>query len=461
VNLKRQIYRTGHTATTWCCGLFLINLLIAGTANAAETPWRLNDALGFDNGFSLSGSHRSRFENLENNIRVGKSENDQVLTMRTILNGQYQSDGFSAQLEVMDSRQEFADFDSIIGTGTVNSLDILQANVGFNIGAKQQSSVKLGRFTADGGSRRLLARNRYRNTLNSFEGVEFRHGIANGSSLRVLVAQPVKRFPSDITSLLDNERESDESSNAEKFYALETSFPNLIEGISSEFYFYSIREKDTSKIQTTNREIDSLGIRFRKAPAVGQYDFEIESVYQFGERRASKASGDTNDLDHQAFMQNFILGYSFDRPTRPRVLFEFDYAGGDSDPLDQDSGRFDSVYGVTTFAFGPVGLYGVFSRSNIISPGVRASFNPQQNLNIMVSYRHFWMAKKKDSLGRTGLRDNSGDTDAYLGQHLELRARWDVIPGSLRVETGAVFLNNKNLSNANTNFIYGGINLSF
>lgn len=459
LNLRNS--NTCNMITAWCCFLSLITLVTAANSNAAESPWRLNDALGLDNGFSLSGSHRSRFENLENNIRAGKSRTDQVFTMRSILNGQYQSDGFSAQLELMDARQEFADFDSIIGTGTVNSLDVLQANIGFKFGGDQQSSLKLGRFTVDGGSRRLLARNRYRNTLNSFEGFEFSHGMTNGNSLRVLATQAVKRFPSDITSLLDNDRVKDESSEAERFYALETSFPNLINGISSEFYLYSIREKDTSEVQTRNREIDSLGMRFRKAPSVGQYDFELESVYQFGERRTSRASADINDLDHQAFMQNFILGYSFDMPSRLRVLFEFDYASGDSGPLDQDSERFDSVYGVTTFAFGPVGLYGVFSRSNVISPGVRASFNPQQNLNIMVSYRHFWMAEEKDSLGRTGLRDTSGDTDAYLGQHLELRARWDVIPGSLRVETGAVFLLNENFSDANTNFVYGGINLSF
>ncbi len=444
-----------------CSRLILLFLACAGTALAAESPWRLNDALGLENGFSLSGSHRSRFENLTESLRVGKSENDRILTMRTILNGQYQADGFSAQLELMDSRQELADADSIIGTGTVNSLDILQANIGFNFGDEKHTSIKVGRFTADGGSRRLLARNRYRNTLNAFDGIELRHGFTNESSLRVLATQVVKRLPSDIASLLDNERESDESSDAEKFYALETSFPNLFEGISSEFYFYSIREKDTSKVATRNREIDSLGMRFRKAPSPGQHDWEIESVYQFGERRSSTAASNVTDLDHQAYFQFFMLGYSFDIPSRLRVLFEFDYASGDSDPLDQDSGRFDSVHGVTTFAFGPVGLYGVFSRSNIISPGLRATFNPSSNLNIMASYRHFWLAQAKDSLGRTGLRDVTGNTDRYLGQHLELRARWDVVPGNVRIETGVVFLQNENLSDNDTNFYYAGINFTF
>ena len=457
---KKEHSMTRKTAATYC-GITLLFFGFGEAALAAESPGRVSDALGLENGFSLNGSHRTRFENLTENLRVGKSENDQVLVMRTILNGQFQSDGFNAQLELMDSRQELADRDSIIGTGTVNSLDILQANIGYSFGEDRHTSLKVGRFTVDGGSRRLLARNRYRNTINSFEGVELRHGLENGNSLRVLATQVVKRLPSDISSLLDNERESDESSGAEKFYALETSFPNLFEGISSEFYFYSIREKDTSKIATATREIDSLGMRFRKAPSPGQRDFEIESVYQFGERRSSKATTNVTNLDHQAFFQFFAVGYSFDVPSRLRVLFEFEYAGGDSDPLDQDSGRFDSVHGVTTFAFGPVGLYGVFSRSNIITPGLRATFNPRPNLNLMASYRHFWLAEEKDSLGRTGLRDATGNTDSYLVQHLELRARWDVIPGNLRIETGVVFLQNENLSDNNTNYLYGGINLTF
>ncbi len=96
-------------------------------------------------------------------------------------------------------------------------------------------------------------------------------------------------------------------------------------------------------------------------------------------------------------------------------MLEFDYASGDSDPLDQDSGRFDSLYGVTTFEFGPSEIYGVFSRSNLITPGIRVTANPRQNLNLMASYRHFWLAEDTDSWGRTKLQDSSGDTKSYLG----------------------------------------------
>jgi len=85
----------------------------------------LNEALGVGNGFSLSGSHRTRYENVGENVRSGTSINDQILTFRTILNAEYQQDRFSAQLELMDSRQKLADPDSLISTGNINTLDFL------------------------------------------------------------------------------------------------------------------------------------------------------------------------------------------------------------------------------------------------------------------------------------------------------------------------------------------------
>ena len=86
---------------------------------------------------------------------------------------------------------------------------------------------------------------------------------------------------------------------------------------------------------------------------------------------------------------------------------------------------------------------------------------PWENINLMASYRHFWLAEEKDSWGRTGLRDTSGDSDSYLGQHLQLRVRWDIIPGNVRIETGAIFLQAKNLSDKNTEYFYAGTTFTF
>jgi hypothetical protein len=79
----------------------------------------------------------------------------------------------------------------------------------------------------------------------------------------------------------------------------------------------------------------------------------------------------------------------------------------------------------------------------------------------MASYRHFWLADSRDSLGRTKQSDPSGLTDSYMGQHLDLRARWDVSPLSVRIEVGAVFYKPEGFQKRNSVFTYGGAELTF
>lgn len=428
---------------------------------AADGPWRLNQALNLSEGFSLSGTHRSRFENIVDNVQPGTSPNDQVIAIRTTLNAQYRKGDFSSQLEFIDARQSLADRDSVLGNATVDSLDILQANIGHSFGANNNTNVRVGRFSEDWGSRRLMARNRFRNTINAFDGVVVHHQGNNDSELRFMASQVVRRLPTDKLSLLDNEYESDDSTGAQKFYGVHASLPNLFSNLSTEIYFYALREKDTSEVNTRNRQLNTAGFRLRSAQIPGSYDFEVESVVQTGERRSSTSPANTTDLDNRAFFQYLMLGYSFDVPSRLRVMLEFDYASGDSDPFDNDNERFDSLFGPTTFEFGVVGLYNPFNRSNLATPGLRVVLTPWENINLMASYRHFWLAEEKDSWGRTGIRDTSGDSGSYLGQHLQLRLRWDAIPGNLRIETGAIFLQARNLSDKNTEYVYAGTTFTF
>lgn len=440
-------------------GLLAILLTPLGLS-AAEGPFRLNEALGVDEGFSVGLVHRSRFENLVDNVQPGTSENDQVLMMRTLLDMQYHGERFVSRVELADMRQSLADEDSVISNATVNSLDILQANVGYRFGAAGGTELRFGRFTEDWGSRRLMARNRFRNTINAWDGLLLHHALAGGGELKAMATQVVQRLPRDRRSLLDNEQEWDESFDAQRFYGLHLDLPNLIEGLSSELYYFALREKDSAELQTRNQRLDTVGFRLRSPRQPGAFDFELESVLQGGEARASASPADVTDLDHFAWFQYLSVGYSFIRADRLRVAFEFDYASGDESPFDDESGRFNSLFGPTTFEFGVVGLYNPFNRSNLITPGVSVTLDPHPRLNLMAFYRHFWLAEERDSWGRTGLRDVTGQSGDYLGQHLQLRLRWQAVPGNLMLETGAIFLNAESLSEKNTEYFYTGLTLT-
>ena len=204
-----------------------------------------------------------------------------------------------------------------------------------------------------------------------------------------------------------------------------------------------------------------MGFRLRKPPRAGEFEFEIETIFQTGKRRGSTAATDTTNLDHRAYFQYLMLGYTFDVPSNLRLQIELDYASGDNDPFDQNTERFDSLFGPTTFEFAVVGLYDPFNRSNILTPGIRLFADISTDVSLMASYRHWWLADAQDSWGRTGLRDRSGRSGRYLGQHLQLRLRWDVIPGNLRIETGGVYLDAKNLSSKEPKYFYTSATFTF
>jgi len=428
-----------------------MNMAVAG-----EAPWRLQEALAPPDGFSVSFVHMSRFESITNNPRAGSSPDDSMIVQRTMLDTRYRRGGVEAQLELYDARQQLADDDAFVTNSAINALEVLQATLSFDL--PRDGSVRIGRLTTDWGSRRFLARNRFRNAINTFDGVEWIQPLANGGVLRLLGSQVIRRLPVDRIGLLDNERVRDESSEAQRFFAAGYTLPPSSAPFDTDWFYFYLREKDMPGVATRNRRIHTTGLRLRKPATGGEFDWELESMLQFGDSRVDLAVFRPL-LEHSAFFHYAAIGYSF--PNSLRAVLEIDYASGDEDPFDLENGRFDSLFGVGTFEFGVVGLYQPFSRSNLVTPGIRLFANPRPDLNIMVSWRHFWLEEKRDTWGKTRLRDTMGGAGSYLGQHLEYRIRWDVIPGNLRLDTGAIFLNAEGLSDKKTRYGFIGAVFTF
>ena len=87
---------------------------------------------------------------------------------RTTLRLEAKSERFSAVIETIDSRQKLADTDTPIDAGMVNALELLQGYGAIRFdgpfATDSRSELRLGRQTMDVGSRRLVARNNFRNT---------------------------------------------------------------------------------------------------------------------------------------------------------------------------------------------------------------------------------------------------------------------------------------------------------
>lgn len=150
--------------------LFPTLLLVIAPPIQAQT-----DGSGLPDWLSLGFEQQSRMQVLNGQFRAGLDGDDQGFEWRNALTVNMDFESFSIETEIADMRTYFTDEDSPLDSFFTNPLDILQANVNIPVSGlfseDDKGFIKIGRFTMDQGSRRFVARNRYRNTINSFAGV--------------------------------------------------------------------------------------------------------------------------------------------------------------------------------------------------------------------------------------------------------------------------------------------------
>lgn len=416
----------------------------AGAAAQAE-PWRLARALELPTWLHVEGSHRIRYEYLQNQFRAGRPGEDMGTFFRTLLLLELRLDPVRIGAELQDSRAYWLGDDTLVTTGEVNTLELLQAYARFELDpllpAEQHAYLRGGRFTLNLGSRRLVARSNFRNTSNAFTGVEGQWRHDAGWSANALVAMPIQRRPTAADDLEDNEVEFDREREDVLFWGLFLASPPLTWAeLLSELYVFGLHEDDADEWPTADRELYTFGARLRRKDARGELDFELEAMLQLGSSRASTSASDTRDLDHLAYAVIARLGYTFDAPGSPRLVLGYDYVSGDRDPSDGRNGRFDTLFGARRGEYGPTGLFGPIPRANLSSPEVWLTVTPHEALRLTAAYRAFWLAERRDAWTSARVRDPSGDSGRFVGHFLEATLRWDALPGNLRVDLGVAAL---------------------
>ena len=164
------------------------------------------------------------------------------------------------------------------------------------------------------------------------------------------------------------------------------------------------------------RGLTTSGVRIFKTPAIGKFDYEVESVWQVGD--PAQTAGSQTTLSHFAHFQHVGLGYTFDLPWSPRLLVQYDYASGDRDPNDSQNERFDTLFGARRFEFGPNGIWGPFVRSNISSPSWWIILKPKEGVSFFFAHRLWWLAESRDQCITSGIQDHnrrSGVQGTFLG----------------------------------------------
>lgn len=431
-------------------------MILAPVASAQaadkEGPWTLQKAADLPEWLTVKGSFRARYETLSGQYRVGRSQNDQLVSLRSTLFAEARGERIRAGVEIFDSRGYQTDPGSSIGTSEVNVFEPVQAYVGIDLGQAlggKSSDLVLGRFTLDLGGRRLIGRNNFRNTTNAFTGAKLAWSGQSDERLTLFYTMPQTRLPSDRATILDNEFELDEESGDLVFWGTYYEKPQVAGKVNADIFLFGLKESDSSDTPTRNRDIYTPGARLFTKAAASTWDFELEAGWQFGTTRATTSPLDTNDLDVSAQYLHADIGYTFDAPWQPRLEVQYDYASGDGDRSDGEWTRFDSLYGPRRPDFGPTGLYGALSRVNISAPGIKLEVKPNKRWDGFVEYKAVWLADDKDVLDRSGAVDRTGASGGFVGNQLQARARYWIVPKAVRLDFGgAVLFQGEFLENA-------------
>jgi hypothetical protein len=421
-------------------GALALVVLLGLAGRGRAEPWSLDRALDLAP-HSLSVEHRIRYEWLDDTFRPGfEDDRDDALVLRTLVHGRLAlADWLRLGAELEDARAVAGEDEGVLDTTIVNAVEWLQAYAELRLDdvAGGALEVRAGRITVDLGSRRLLARNRYRNTINGFTGIDATWSRGGDLALRGLWLLPVDRRPTSPDALRDAEVELDEEDVEVQLWGLDLT-ARLPWKDTLELSVLGLHERDAHDRPTADRRLFTPALRLQRAPEPGRIDYQLESMVQLGESRESTTG--TRDLAHFAHAHHAEVGYTLAAPWSPRIVLQYDYASGDDDPGDGNNERFDPLFGARRFDFGPTGIYGPFARSNLSSPGVRVQAKPWTGVTASAAFRGFWLASDRDAWVPVGLRDPTGDTDRRLGSQLELAVAWEPLPGNVRLEAGFAHL---------------------
>jgi len=372
----------------------------------------------------LGLEYRLRYEVRDNDYRRNKQTYDEPILQRTKFYAAVKSkfDPFRATVELQDSRRfnsqflpdnrDINYFDMIQGYGELYLNDALGTD---DLGNVRSLSVKAGRMAFDLSDRRLIARNEWRNTTNSFQGVRATLGQQKSDWQAELFAlQPVIR-------IIDS---GDKADQAQWLYAAVGDWRKWSKIVSLQPYYYFLQQNG-SKVEygsdgklaaasaKKDREIHTLGLRGFGVVGSTGLDYDLNYAKQWGRDGA---------LDHDAYAYNLEAGYTAELPWKPRLSWSFGFASGDKNPTDRSSQRFERLFGFAR----PWSNNDYFQMENIVTNKLRAEFSPLERLKVDLGVSSYNLASATDRWNNAGLRDTSGKSGDDVGSEFDIRFRYPV-----------------------------------
>lgn len=398
------------------------------------------DALADIDWLDIGFEYRARFEHRDNDFRRNAQNIDEPLLLRSraYVGLKNVLDPFRFAIEVQDSRRNHGDYDRAYDTRDVNQADFLQAYLELyykesifgkdDLGNNRPFWVRAGRHAWEAGDRRLIARNEWRNTTNTFQGVRANIGEKkNDWQLEFHAVQPVQRFTKRL----------DEVDHSQNFYGVIGNWRRWSQFVTIEPSYFLLKqdgdrvEYDSNGLPAAlntqiNREIHTGGLRVYGVIPGTQFDYDASYIKQWGHQDQKNAAGRvTAELDHDAYAYNAEIGYSFKHPWKPRFSAFYGVASGDKNPTDGKNQRFERLFGFAR----PWSNDDYIQMENIRSPKIRLEFEPKlswlENVKVDTGFSWYRLDSATDRWNAgANLRDTTGNSGRDLGKEFDLRVRF-------------------------------------
>jgi hypothetical protein len=350
----------------------------------------------------LGLDYRVRYEYRSRDVRRSKAVLDTPVLLRTraYVGVTHRFDPFRAYVEVEDARRYASQFPR--DDRDINEAEVIQAvaelHLADTFGAGNPLRIQGGRMAFEYVDRRLLGRNAWRNTTNTFQGARVIVGEELGSwQVDVLALQPLERR----LSAPDRPRRGQwlygAVGDVRRWSRVATLQP-----------FYLVL--DRSGTPDVERQIHTIGLRTHGPAGRTGFDYDLQEIVQVGRSRGRT---------HRATATTAELGYTLDRTSRPRVSGFFGHASGDRQPDDRHDERFERLFGFAR----PWSANDYITFDNVIAPKARLEFQLAPSVRVDSGYGAFWLASGTDVWFNAALRDPTGQSGRFMGHEVDARVR--------------------------------------
>ncbi len=369
---------------------------------------------------SLSVEERFRYETYDTPWIKNTTRGQWSVPIQSVVFGEIRPiTNWRFGMEFWDARQWGPPDPNRIDNSMVNTLNFTQmygAMIERNLwDGIADTEFKAGQMTMSLGSTRLIGRYAFRNSQQSYVGVQarLRESSAGDWEITAFGTDPMALLPNNPTALLANDAVWNRPMN-DAYFAGIYATQQLGNHQHFEAYYYDLSRLSSQKI---HESYQTPGFRLYREVQKEGFDYEIESVGQTGvtpEVRRPNAPA----RPFSAIMEHLQVAYAWNLPWKPRLQVEWDYA----------SPSFDALYGSSVIDFGPSGILNLFNRTNINSPAVRVLFNPRDDVFVYLVHRLWWLADGRSPVGwsAANLSDPTGRSGNYVGDTVEVAARWDL-----------------------------------